>query len=103
MPSTTARFSPSGRPTPADVAQIADFYRIDDARKLDADRRSELRQFFTPLQTAKLMASMASIAKPTIRLLDAGAGVGSLTAAWVAEMCQRTPPEVHQCTRFSAR
>jgi adenine-specific DNA-methyltransferase len=75
--------------SPANLTQLADFYRIDASRKLDAERRSELGQFFTPHATAQLMASMATVVRPSMRLLDAGAGVGSLTAAWVAEMCSR--------------
>jgi type I restriction-modification system DNA methylase subunit len=55
------------------VVQLADFYRIDASRKLDAGRRSELGQFFTPLATARLMASMASITRPSLRLLGAAA------------------------------
>src|SRR5687768_10726572 len=91
MPSSIAPFAPPGRPTPADVVQLADFYRIDASRKLDPGRRSELGQFFTPLATARLMASMPTTIRRSVRLLDAGAGVGSLTGAWVAEMCARTP------------
>ena len=43
----------------------------------------------TPASTAKLMAAMMLARGERIRLLDAGAGVGSLTAAWVAEVCGR--------------
>src|SRR5262245_60476312 len=43
----------------------------------------------TPAATARLMASMFEARGKTIRLLDAGAGVGSLTAAFVAEICAR--------------
>lgn len=35
------------------------------------------------------MASMSTLSRKRVRLLDAGAGVGSLTAAWVAEICSR--------------
>jgi hypothetical protein len=35
------------------------------------------------------MARMIECKKPVVRLLDPGAGVGSLSAAFVAEMCRR--------------
>ena len=43
----------------------------------------------TPAPVARLMAGMFVGARPTVSLLDAGAGVGSLSAAFVAEMCMR--------------
>ncbi len=66
-----------------------DLVRVDAGRRLDADRQAELGQFMTPAPTARLMASMFEAAGERIRLLDAGAAVGSLTAAWVAEVCRR--------------
>jgi adenine-specific DNA-methyltransferase len=36
------------------------------------------------------MASMFKVQAPILHLLDAGAGVGSLSAAWVAEVCGRS-------------
>src|SRR5439155_13824074 len=53
------------------------------------ERRSALGQFMTPAATARLMASMFQAKHDSIRLLDAGAGVGSLTAAFIEEMCGR--------------
>ena len=47
-------------------------------------------QYFTPPLVAQLMASMFELrGDHRIRLLDAGAGVGSLTASWIAELCAR--------------
>ena len=71
------------------LLESVDFYRLDAGRKLVGDRRAALGQFLTPAPTARLMASMPRAAQPEIRLLDAGAGVGSLTAAFVAEICSR--------------
>ncbi|MET8007919.1 Eco57I restriction-modification methylase domain-containing protein [Nonomuraea glycinis] len=49
---------------------------------LEAKARSELGQFFTPSAAAKLIASMPQVPESsTIRILDPGAGVGSLTVA----------------------
>lgn len=74
-----------------------DFFRLDANRKLDPDRRSGLGQFMTPPPTARLMASMFEAKQEEIRLLDAGAGVGSLTAAFVSEICGRVtkPQSLH--------
>jgi adenine-specific DNA-methyltransferase len=78
------------------VDQI-DFFRLDANRKLDPERRSELGQFMTPPATARFMASMFEAKCDEIRLLDAGAGVGSLTAALVSEICERQskPKKIH--------
>ena len=74
-----------------------DFFRLDANRKLDSHRRSDLGQFMTPPATARLMASMFEAKQERISLLDAGAGVGSLTAAFVAEICGRAekPRVIH--------
>ncbi len=80
------------------LVESVDFFRLDANRKLDPERRSELGQFMTPPATARLMASMfRDAAEEHIRLLDAGAGVGSLTAAFVSEMCARKqkPKSIH--------
>jgi adenine-specific DNA-methyltransferase len=46
-------------------------------------------QFLTPASVAMFMARMIECRKPTVRILDPGAGLGSLSAAFVAEMCRR--------------
>lgn len=50
--------------------------------------RKQYGQFFTSRKTAEFMASMFTInyAKPSLRLLDAGAGTGLLTAALVERL-----------------
>ena len=74
-----------------------DFLRLDANRKLNPTRRSELGQFMTPRATAHLMASMFEASFENITLLDAGAGVGSLTAAFVEEISARSdkPKTLH--------
>jgi len=58
--------------------------RLDVSAKLDRNQRSVLGQFMTPSRVANFMAGMfPPPASPIIRLLDAGAGIGSLTAAFL--------------------
>src|SRR4051812_10839056 len=83
------------------LVESTDFFRIDASRKLSADRRSELGQFMTPAPTARLMASMFEANGEDVRLLDAGAGVGSLTAAFVDEIASRpTRPKAVRATAY---
>lgn len=73
------------------LIESIDFFRLDAARKLNAERRAELGQFMTPPATAKLMAAMFEAKGAELNLLDPGAGVGSLTAAFVSEVSKRDP------------
>ena len=56
---------------------------------LDGVRQEALGQFLTPATTASLMASMLRNTSEDVRLLDPGAGIGSLTAASVVELLSR--------------
>jgi adenine-specific DNA-methyltransferase len=51
-------------------------------------RQEELGQFLTPAPVATFMASMFGPLPNTVRLLDAGAGAGSLTAAFISRCCE---------------
>lgn len=66
-----------------------DFLRLEASRKLDPAVRSAMGQFMTPSSVSRLMASMLPSLGGIVRILDPGAGVGSLTAAVVAELCAR--------------
>lgn len=68
-------------------ADTSEFYRIGAALKLDPRRRSDLGQYMTPAPIARYMASLFADASGDIRLLDPGAGVGSLTAAFIERIC----------------
>ena len=83
------QFTLAERVVMLDVLATAETARRRFASQLDPTRRNTLGQFFTPPATAKLMASMSTFRGGHVRLLDAGAGVGALTAAWVAEICSR--------------
>ncbi|MBZ5545954.1 MAG: N-6 DNA methylase [Acidobacteriia bacterium] len=79
------------------LVESVDFFRLDANRKINPERRSALGQFMTPPATARLMASMFEAEPQSIELLDAGAGVGSLTAAFVDEISSRAnkPKRIH--------
>lgn len=62
----------------------ADSVRRTVASKTDRKLKSALGQFMTPSSVARFMAAMfPSSAVPTCRLLDAGAGVGALSCAFL--------------------
>lgn len=78
-----------------------DFFRLDAGRKLDREGKARLGQYLTPASVARLMASMFEATPSVASLLDAGAGVGTLFAACVAELCSRpSPPEVIRVTAY---
>ena len=57
---------------------------------LDRQRQAALGQYFTPSPAARLIASMLALGGTRrVRLLDPGAGVGSLTAAAVEHLADR--------------
>lgn len=75
----------------SDIAEQVEFYRVDATRKLDPKVRSQFGQFMTPPSVATFMASLfRDCDQEEVLLLDAGAGVGSLTAAFVQEFCGRS-------------
>src|ERR1700681_2835018 len=73
----------------ADLIEGVETLRQSVSAGLDSKRRVELGQFLTPLPIACLMASMLGDPPDEIRLLDPGAGIGSLTAATVADLLER--------------
>src|SRR5258706_12743441 len=63
---------------------------------VDAKRKQELGQFLTPEAIGTFMASLFEAHPAEIRLLDAGAGSGALTAAFVKQLCgsRRRPKRI---------
>lgn len=57
------------------------------SRGTDAKKKSQLGQFLTPTRTAAFMAGLFPPADGICRLLDAGAGIGSLAAAFLERWC----------------
>src|ERR1044071_1434491 len=85
---TATRAASSKPDNPNELLERVDFLRLDASRHLTPDQQSMLGQFFTPAPTARLMASMFLPSSKPIRLLDAGAGIGSLSAAFVSQTVQ---------------
>jgi adenine-specific DNA-methyltransferase len=74
------------------VLELVDLQRILVCKELDPERKARLGQFLTPSAVAMFMASLFQQKEcRNIRLLDAGAGIGSLTAAFTEEFCSRSP------------
>jgi adenine-specific DNA-methyltransferase len=67
--------------------QQIDFIRLEANKSLHPMHQSELGQFLTPPAVAKLMSSMFVDIKDDFSIVDAGAGVGTLTAAFLAYVC----------------
>jgi adenine-specific DNA-methyltransferase len=60
--------------------------------RLDARNRDRLGQFFTPAPAAELIAGMPRLAsRGSLRILDPGAGIGSLAATLTARVIRETP------------
>jgi len=64
--------------------EAVDHVRMEAASRLNPARKIEFGQFMTPGPVAQFMASLFSERRSPMRLLDAGAGVGSLTAAFIS-------------------
>ena len=85
---------------PASLTKVADAarWRIKHALR---DTRAELGQFLTPAPIADFMAGMFHTKRALIRVLDPGAGVGTLTAALVEALLRRKcPPDTISATCY---
>ncbi|WP_414753814.1 BsuBI/PstI family type II restriction endonuclease [Anabaena sp. CCY 9910] len=78
------------------LTDSTDINRIQFCSRLNLNQRSELGQFFTPAPVARFMAKQFSNLSGNISLLDPGAGVGVLTAAFV-ERILANPNNVKSC------
>lgn len=68
------------------LLEHVDLLRLEAQRTRGAGQNAALEQIFTTIPVARFMASMASERSGHVRLLDAGSGVGTLFAAFVAEV-----------------
>ena len=80
----------TGTMAPNQLVEQVEFYRLDASRSLDPEEKAKKGQFLTPAPIAQYMASLFKETQSgNIHLLDAGAGIGALTAAFVDEFCGR--------------
>jgi adenine-specific DNA-methyltransferase len=63
-------------------------------------RQGELGQFLTPAPVAHFMAALFGPLPNVVRLLDAGAGAGALTAAFVSRVCEKKDVRAVEVTLF---
>ena len=75
-----------------DVLDFAETVRLDVARRLDKKQQANLGQFFTPAVIATRLANLLRPASKDVRLLDAGAGMGMLSAAAVKTLISKEAP-----------
>jgi adenine-specific DNA-methyltransferase len=82
-----------------DLVERVEFFRLDANRSLQKSRNADWGQFLTPAPIARTLASLVRDGQKAVRILDAGAGVGSLFSAAVAELCGRKerPKSIHVC------
>ncbi len=71
------------------------------SERVERHRRALVGQFFTPAAIARFMADLCEARQPVLRVLDAGAGIGSLSAAFVEVMSRRERrPQAISITAF---
>ncbi len=75
-----------------DLLERTESRRVHALSQLNPETQSALGQFFTPNAAAQLIASMVRLPKSGVfRVLDPGAGSGSLSAAIVARVLREAP------------
>ena len=88
--------TPSRLPVPHQPPEIADRLLAEGAvirraarANLVAERQIALGQYFTPMWVARLMAAMCETNGQSVRVLDPGAGAGTLFTAFAARILAR--------------
>ncbi|HIF9405276.1 TPA: Eco57I restriction-modification methylase domain-containing protein [Photobacterium damselae] len=87
---------------PLNLNDIADVNRIEANGKLDEKLRGKLGQFMSSSSVSMLLANMFENVEGEHRLLDAGAGVGSLTAAFVERVKDNATSIESTCFELSS-
>jgi adenine-specific DNA-methyltransferase len=82
------------------LLEAIDLDRLRISRELNSARRAELGQFLTPAPIAHQLATMFEPVVGDVRVLDPGAGIGSLGAALVARLLsqEQPPTSITLCT-----
>lgn len=79
-------------PPATDLVIRAEARRQESSSALDVKQRARLGQYFTPAPAADFIASLAKLGQTeTVRVLDPGAGTGSLTASLVMRILRERP------------
>ncbi len=65
------------------MLSVVERKRLHLSKSTEAKKKAQLGQFFTPERTAKFLAGLFPDGEGVCRLLDAGAGIGSLSAAFL--------------------
>lgn len=85
----------------SDILKRIDTFRQTATRMLDPGLRRERGQFLTPLPVAAFMAALFLKPRKELRLIDAGAGAGILSAATLCSYLQRKEyPNIITVTAF---
>ena len=88
-------------PDPRVLLSIPDALRARFFATANHQQQKNFGQFLTPPHVADLMAAMFRLRSRRIRLLDAGAGMGILSAAFVRrQLLQTTPPRRIEVTAY---
>jgi len=74
------------------LSLFADALGSEYAKNSDVAERKKKGQFFTPKEVSLFMAKLFTVKKANIRLLDPGAGIGSLTAAFCETIKESKKP-----------
>ncbi|MEX1186949.1 MAG: BsuBI/PstI family type II restriction endonuclease [Gemmatimonadaceae bacterium] len=84
-----------------DAVSVAESIQAEIVRATRRSARATLGQFFTPAGVAEVLASLSEKRGAQLRMLDPGAGVGMLIAAWVSHVIRGdTAPEAIDVTAF---
>ena len=83
---------------PVNLLKFTDTLRQNIQKQLE--KKHALEQYFSSGSLAQLMASMMTYPQEHIRILDPGAGVGSLFAACIGEICKKSHPKSIALTAY---